>query len=201
MTRDRTHGPGTRAMESFASMRRDCALLILDMVNPFSYPDGPASLRAAKTIAKTVHAIAPRFRRRGAPCIYVNDNFGQWQSDFRALLETVSRTRGAQVLEWVRPAEGDLFVLKPKHSAFYQTPLPSLLESMGVGSLLVCGIETDSCVMATAMDAHMREYEVRVPSNASASASAARQRAALLLMRHNRIETRAWRPGQDRPGR
>jgi nicotinamidase-related amidase len=188
-------------MESFASMRRDCALLILDMVNPFSYPGGTASLRAARGIAGTVQDIARSFRRRGAPCIYVKDNFGQWQSDFRALLETVSRTRGAQVLEWVRPAEGDLFVLKPKHSAFYQTPLPSLLESMGVGSLLVCGIETDSCVMATAMDAHMREYEVRVPSNASASASAARQRAALLLMRHNPIETRAWRPGQDRPGR
>jgi nicotinamidase-related amidase len=178
-------------------MRRDSALLILDMVNPFSYPNGNASLRAAKRIAETVHGIARSFRRRGAPCIYVNDNFGQWQNDFRALLETVSRTRGAQVLDWVRPGEGDLFVLKPKHSAFYQTPLPSLLESMGAGSLVVCGIETDSCVMATAMDAHMREYEVRVPSNGSASASTARQRAALLLMRHNRIDTRAWRPGRD----
>jgi nicotinamidase-related amidase len=178
-------------------MKRGSALLLVDMINPFSYPGGTASLRAAKNIARTVHGIAQRFRRRGAPCIYVNDNFGQWQSDFRALLDMVSRTRGAPVLEWVMPAEGDLFVLKPKHSAFYQTPLPSLLESLGVESLVLCGMETDSCVMATAMDAHMREYDVRVPSDGTASSSAARQRAALMLMRHNKIDTRPWRSVRD----
>jgi nicotinamidase-related amidase len=180
---------------SAASTKRKPALLVLDMVNPFSFPGGAASLRAAKRIAATVGNLARSHRRQDAPCIYVNDNFGQWQSDFRALLDMVAATKGAAILEWIRPARGDLFVLKPKHSAFYQTPLPSLLESRGVDALTICGIETDSCVMATAMDAHMREYEVRVPSDATASASAARHRAALLLMRHNDIDTRAWKPG------
>ena len=178
------------------SPKRRPALLVLDMVNPFSFPGGGASLRAARRIAATVGKLARSHRRRGAPCIYVNDNFGQWQSDFRALLEMAAATKGAAILEWIRPAQGDLFVLKPKHSAFYQTPLPSLLESRGVEALTICGIETDSCVLATAMDAHMREYDVRVPSNAAASASAARHRAALLLMRHSDIDTRAWKPGQ-----
>lgn len=176
-------------------MKRKPALLILDMVNPFSFPNGGASLRAAKRIAGTVGRLAQRYRRSGAPCIYVNDNFGRWQIDFRSLLDMVAGTEGAPVLERIMPAEGDLFVLKPRHSAFYQTPLPSLLESRGVDALAICGIETDSCVMATAMDAHMREYTVAVPSNATASASATRHRAALLLMRHSDIDTRAWRPG------
>ena len=69
--------------------------------------------------------------------------------------------------------------------------------ALGVESLVLCGIETDSCVMATAMDAHMREYAVRVPSNGTGSSSPARQRAALLLMRHSKIETRPWRSGRD----
>lgn len=175
--------------------KRNSALLILDMINPFSFPGGGDSLRAAKRIAATVGNLARNHRRRGAPCIYVNDNFGQWQSDFRGLLEMAAATKGAAILEWIRPAQGDLFVLKPKHSAFYQTPLPSLLESRGVDALTICGIETDSCVLATAMDAHMREYEVRVPSDATASASTARHRAALLVMRHGDIDTRAWKPG------
>jgi nicotinamidase-related amidase len=176
-------------------MQGDPALLILDMVNPFSFPGAAGSLRAAKRIAPTVAELARRQRRRGAPCIYVNDNFGQWQSDFRSLLQAVAKTPGDALLQWLAPTEGDLFVLKPKHSAFYQTPLPSLLEARGIGAVVVCGIETDSCVMATAMDAHMREYRVHVPSDATASASPARHRAALLLMRHSRIDTRAWGRG------
>ena len=173
-------------------MQHGSALLILDMINPFGFPGGGASLRAAKRIAPIVHELARRQRRRGAPCIYVNDNFGRWQSDLRSLLEAVSKTKGSAILEWLVPREGDLFVLKPRHSAFYQTPLPSLLEARGIRSLRICGTETDSCVMATAMDAHMREYRVHVPSNAASSGSRARHRAALLLMRHNGIDTRAW---------
>lgn len=174
-------------------MQHACALLILDLINPFSYANGAASLRAARRVAPVVRALADEFRGKGAPCIYVNDNFGQWQSDLPSLLETVSRTKGAEILERVAPAQTDLFVLKPKHSAFYQTPLPTLLDALRVRSLVICGIETDSCVMATAMDAHMREYRVQAPSNACASASIARHRAALLLMRRSDIDTRAWR--------
>ena len=176
-------------------MKRDSALLILDMINPFSFSGGGNSLRAAKRIVPIVHDLARGHRGRGAPCIYVNDNFGQWQSDFCGLLETVSKTKGSAILEWLMPKEGDLFVLKPKHSAFYQTPLPSLLEARGINTLVICGTETDSCVMATAMDAHMREYQVHVPSNAASSASPARHRAALLLMRYSNIDTRVWRSG------
>lgn len=176
-------------------MKHQSALLVLDMINPFSYENGSAALRAARGIAGVVSRLAEDFRRRNAPCIYVNDNFGQWKSDLPTLLEIVSRSRGEGILGRVAPTTPDLFVLKPKHSAFYQTPLPTLLESLGVRSLVLCGIETDSCIMATAMDAHMRDYAVRAPSNACASASVARHRAAALIMRHNDIDTRAWHRG------
>lgn len=174
-------------------MKDTTTLLILDMVNAFGFEGGDALLTAAKKISTTVGRLRQHVRRRGGTCVYVNDNFGHWRSDFRALVAEVARSRGNAVLEHLAPGDDDLFILKPKHSAFYQTPLPSVLEALQARSLVVCGIATEACVMATAMDAHMRDYAVRVPSNAVASASPARHRAALLLLRHSRIDTRPWR--------
>ena len=104
-------------------------------------------------------------------CIYVNDNFGQWQSDFRGLVQLASDSRGARVLEHLAPETRDLFILKPKHSAFFQTPLSQLLEQRKVRKLVIAGVATEACVMAMALDAHMREFQVSVPSNLTASAS------------------------------
>jgi nicotinamidase-related amidase len=44
--------------------------------------------------------------------------------------------------------EHDYFVLKPKHSAFYQTPLDILLKHLGARRLILIGLCTNSCVVA-----------------------------------------------------
>jgi nicotinamidase-related amidase len=70
-------------------------------------------------------------------------------------------------------------VLKPKHSAFFSTPLDLLLQHLRADRLLLAGVASDQCVVATAMDARMRDYEVIVPSDCIASQSAARNRRAI----------------------
>src|SRR5690606_23056040 len=62
------------------------------------------------------------------------------------------------------------FVLKPKHSAFYSTPLERLLEHLGPTHLILAGYSADICILLTAGDAHMRDYHLLVPRDCVATA-------------------------------
>jgi nicotinamidase-related amidase len=174
------------------SARKDgIALLLVDFINPFEFPGAerlrPRAARAARNAARLRRSAAAR----GAPCIYVNDNFGNWTSDFSALVASCARMRGAAgtIARLLRPARGDLTVLKPRHSAFYGTPLEFLLDTLGTKRLVVAGIAADDCVFATAQDARMRGYELWVPSDCVAALTQQRERA------------RAWRTCAARSAR
>jgi nicotinamidase-related amidase len=103
----------------------------------------------------------------GVPVIYVNDNFGQWRSDFRQTVAhcTARTLPGRLVSQRLRPTARDYFVLKPKHSGFYDTTLDALLESLGTRRVILTGIAGDICVLFTANDAHMRELRVVAPAD------------------------------------
>jgi nicotinamidase-related amidase len=157
------------------------ALLILDLISDWRFPDAEKLLPHALAIAPTVAAFKARCRSARVPVIYGNDNQGQWRSDFRQVVETslASGGSGARVTALLAPHDDDYFVLKPKHSAFFGTPLDLLLQYLGVRRLFVAGVASDQCVVATAMDARMRDYEVVVVSDSVASQSRARNRRAL----------------------
>src|SRR5690606_10651768 len=169
------------------------ALLVVDMVNPFDFEDGEAHARAALSIAPAIGRLKKKVRAAGGHCIYVNDNFGRWQSNFLQIVERAQSGRAPGVVECLMPEEDDLFVLKPRHSAFFQTPLPLLLESLDSSQVLVTGIAADACVLVTAMDAHIRGFEVHAPSNCVAALSKSRKHAALQVMRNADVVTTAAR--------
>ena len=152
--------------------RSHTALLLIDFINLFDFDDadklGPAAIRAARFAAK----LKARARAARVPCIYANDNFGRWKSDFADLTSACLRRAGpARVIaQLLRPQEGDLSVLKPRHSAFYGTPLEFLLNDLGAKRLVITGLTTDSCVMFTAHDAYVRGYRIWVPSDCVAAA-------------------------------
>ncbi len=131
-------------------------------------------------------------RERGEPVVYVNDNFMHWQADFREIVATVrGGTRGSALAEQLAPVPGDYFVLKPKHSGFLATPLEILLEQLEASRVVVTGVATDGCVLATATDAHMREYSVQVPPDCVAAQTEERSRRAVELLRDSmKIDTR-----------
>ncbi len=103
--------------------------------------------------------------------IYANDNFGHWRSNFRQVVEHCLHdgVRGAKLAEILLPDAEDYFILKPKNSAFYATPLAELLHFLDVKTLVLTGIATDSCVLFTANDAHLRNYSVVVPPDCVAA--------------------------------
>ncbi|MFD0323800.1 cysteine hydrolase family protein [Lysobacter gummosus] len=174
------------------------ALLILDMINPFDFANGPALARAASRIAPRIAAVKRAIKAEAGACIYINDNFGRWQSDLRELILRAQLGRAAGVLDHLHPQDDDHFVLKPKHSAFFQSPLPLLLQATGARRLVVTGVAAEACVLATALDAHMREYEVHVPSDCVASLRAPLKSAALSILRNADIVTAAYRRGRRR---
>ena len=147
------------------------ALVLIDVINHFEFRDGEEMLSHARAIAPRLARLKKRARRAGVPAIYVNDNFGQWRSDAAKLLAYCVRpdAPGRTFVEQLRPDREDYFVLKPMHSAFYQTPLDTLLRHLGASALILSGLATNSCILCTAHDARMREFEIIVPFDCCAA--------------------------------
>lgn len=162
------------------------ALLVIDMISEWSFDGAPPLLAQAAAIVPRIAELKARCRGAGVPVIYANDNRGQWRSDFRQVVEhaLAAGGAGARIAEQLAPNEDDYFVLKPKHSAFFATPMELLLQHLEVCRLLLAGVACDQCIMATACDARMRDYEVLVPRDCVASPTAARNRRALEHLEH-----------------
>jgi nicotinamidase-related amidase len=149
------------------------ALMIVDVINDLEFEGGDALLANALPAAKRLAQLADRAREAGIAVIYVNDNFGKWRSDFRALLEHCrnENVKGREIAEILAPEKSDYFVLKPKHSGFFSTTLDTLLEYLHVRTIILAGLTTDRCVLFTAADAHMRDLRIIVPEDCSAADS------------------------------
>ncbi|MBW3549958.1 MAG: cysteine hydrolase [Proteobacteria bacterium] len=161
------------------------ALIIIDMINALDFDGGAALLKNALPAAHRIARLKYRARQAGAPVIYANDNYGQWRSDFRQVVAVCgeSGSRGAPLVQALQPEPDDYFVLKPKQSAFHATALELLLHDLGVHRLVLTGTAADNCVLATATDAHIRDFEILVPGDCLASVTRARTTRALAQIR------------------
>jgi nicotinamidase-related amidase len=158
---------------------------MIDVINHFEFPRGDELFEQARPIAPRIAELKRRARQAGVPVIYVNDNFGRWRSNFQALLKHCLEddVRGRPFVQQLAPDEHDYFVLKPKHSGFYQTPLELLLKHLGARRLILTGVSANSCVLFTADDAYMRDLELNVPPDCVASCTSKEQDFALNQMK------------------
>jgi len=146
---------------------RGTALLLIDVINDLAFDGSESIIEQAEPMAVRLAALKRRAATAGVPAVYVNDNFGQWRSDFRATVAHCcsSNSPGHRVSRRLRPNPRDYFVLKPKHSGFYDTTLETLLESLGVRRVIVTGMAGNICVLFTANDAYMRGLRVIAPGD------------------------------------
>lgn len=161
------------------------ALLIIDVINDLGFNSGSRLLPQAITMARKLAALKARVQKAAIPVIYVNDNFGKWRSDFSAQVRhsLQPRMRGAPVVELLRPEPNDYFVLKPKHSGFFSTPLDLLLNYLEVKNLILTGIAGNNCVFFTATDAYLRDFDLWIPADCVVSISKKENLQALKQMR------------------
>jgi nicotinamidase-related amidase len=161
------------------------ALLALDLITDFDFPDGVTVRQALARHAPAIRRLLESARHHRVPIVYANDNLGAWRSDAPALIAhcTEPARVGAELVRSLCPAEGDEIILKPRHSAFYGTPLEALLDDRKIDRVVVTGISAESCVWMTACDAHTRGFSLVVPADTMAGVSARALRATLTGLR------------------
>jgi nicotinamidase-related amidase len=158
------------------------ALVVIDMINAYDFPDAEKLVPSA---TKAVPVIEELIGGHDGPVIYVNDNFGHWRSQRDQLVEEALEGERPDLVEPIKPDEDALFVVKARHSIFYQTPLEYLLNQEDVGNLILTGQVTEQCILYSALDAYIRHFDVRVPPDAVACIHADLAEAALKMMERN----------------
>lgn len=160
------------------------ALIIIDMINNFKFKHGPELAGQTKKIAHNISYLKKEAMNTGIPIIYVNDHYNLWKSDIDKLINHCNNKLSKEIIDLVYPKENDFFLIKPKHSCFYETSLHTLLEQKGIKTLILTGIAGNICVLFTANDAYMREYNLIVPSDCIASNDEQDNQYALTMMRN-----------------
>jgi nicotinamidase-related amidase len=172
-------------------------LLLIDLINDFEFDGADQMFKNTLAIAQPIARLKKNAKAAGIPVIYVNDNFGKWQSDFRKLVDhcVEDNVKGKPIAQLLRPEERDYFVLKPKHSAFYSTSLDLLLRYLKANTVILTGIAGNICVLFTASDAYMRDLNLLVPRDCIASETEADNQHALAYM--SKVLKADTRPSTD----
>src|ERR1044072_289884 len=113
------------------------------MVSEFEFPDAGRVLAGARRPARAIARLKQRARSAKGPVIYVNDTAGRWESDPRGFVQRclAPDAKGREVVKLIAPdLDSDYFMFKPKHSAFFATPLQALLHQLKIQRLILTGI-------------------------------------------------------------
>jgi nicotinamidase-related amidase len=161
------------------------ALLLVDVINPMNFEGAEPLSRQALDASRAILRLRNEADALGVPVVYVNDNYGHWGSEKSRLVETCAAASDTaqELASRLAPRSQDFFVIKPQFSGFYATNLPVLLPRLRVSRIVLTGIAGDICVLFTAADAHMREYDLWVPADAIACENDERRSWALEIMR------------------
>ncbi|MEW4328178.1 isochorismatase family cysteine hydrolase [Rossellomorea marisflavi] len=149
--------------------KNNTALLVIDMINTFDFDGGENLLDHTLDVVDPIRDLKKKAKDAGIPIIYVNDNYGLWQDNMNDIIEHCKKGKGKEVIERLHPDTDDYFIIKPKHSCFFGTQLEILLHQLDIHHLILTGIAGDICVLYTANDAYMREYDLSIPTDCVAS--------------------------------
>ncbi len=161
------------------------ALIVIDMINTYEHDDAHLLLPSAETALPAIVRLIERARSLDVPVIYVNDNYGAWRSHQGEILDRALDGPHADLVRPLVPDDRSLFVLKARHSIFYETPLSYLLREQCREHIVLCGQVTEQCVLYSALDAHIRHLRVTIPRDAVAHIHEDLAEAALQMMERN----------------
>jgi nicotinamidase-related amidase len=161
------------------------ALIVIDMLNAYSHPEADRLAGHVGEALPWIRTLLDRAGEAEVPVIYVNDNYGDWHTSSQELAEKAMEGAHPELVEPVLPAEDHSFVIKARHSVFYETPLEYLLDQLGVNRLILTGQVTEQCILYSALDAYVRHFRVVVPTDAVAAIYDHLAEAALEMMERN----------------
>ena len=160
------------------------ALLIIDMLNDFAHPSGVLYSSSVRDIIPRVKEKIEKARGENRLVIYLCDAHRADDREFDTFPpHCIEGSWGGEVVEELKPKDGDYLVRKRRFSGFFATDLELLLREKGVEELHLTGCLTDICVLFTCADAYFRGYKIFVSEGATAALTPSDHKNALNLMR------------------
>jgi nicotinamidase-related amidase len=164
----------------------DTALVVVDMLNTYEHEDAETLTQSVREVLPNIVELVERATDADdVEVVYVNDLYGHWNAGRAELVERVMEGSYRELVEPIAPAEDALFVVKARHSIFYETPLEYMLRQQGIEKLVLVGQVTEQCILYSALDAYIRHMEVVVPRDAVAHIHEDLADAALRMMEVN----------------
>jgi nicotinamidase-related amidase len=161
------------------------ALIVVDVLNAYEHDDADKLVASVDQALRAMKQLLQDARERRILRIYVNDNFDDWTLDRGKLLERATSGPHARLVEPLAPDDDVAVVLKGRHSIFWETPLSYMLHQADVGHIVLCGQVTEQCILYSALDAHVRHFDVTIARDACASIHEDLAAAALEMMERN----------------
>jgi nicotinamidase-related amidase len=161
------------------------AVIVVDMLNPYDHEDADRLVESVEGVVEPIAALIERAGEQGVEVIYVNDNYGDWNSSQEELAEAALNGGRPDLVEPILPPDGADFVIKARHTIFYMTPLEYLLAQKEIGHVVLAGQVTEQCILYSALDAYVRHLDVTIPTDGVAHIHEDLAKAALKMMERN----------------
>lgn len=173
----------------------ESALIVVDMLNTYEHEDGAPLKESARRAVPAIARLLAKAREQDALIVYVNDNHGDWTAGRSELIERTRKAAGPELVDDLAPSDDVPFLLKARHSIFYETPIEYLLNQHGIRRIVLAGQVTEQCILYSALDGYIRHFDVAVVPDAVAHIDERLATAALAMMERN---MRAEVVNQDR---
>ena len=187
---------------------RHTALIIVDAQNDFCRPGGcldqlPSSdMKLMRPFIENTKTLLSAARRANVMVIFTkatNYPGGPYKSppdlarkteylDPNSPLICAYGSWGDRIIEELRPQPEEIIIDKHRHNSFMGTELDVVLRSNGVKTVIVTGVTTERCVLATVTGAIAHDYYVVVPRDCVASQRVEMHHAALLVISGNLLK-------------
>jgi nicotinamidase-related amidase len=146
------------------------ALIVVDMQNDFVKEGGTLVVPDAEATIPKIMSLLDLARGRGMKVVFTQDTHDEGDPEWEIWPEHVREgSWGWEIVDELRPLEGELVIRKVRYDAFYGTHLDHYLRLWDVDTLIICGTVANICVHYTAASAALRWFEVVIPKDATSA--------------------------------
>jgi nicotinamidase-related amidase len=161
------------------------ALVVVDVIQTYEFEDGDKLAANFEKARPRIRELLERAREAEVPILHVNDSGGEWSANRQRLVEEARATEYGHLLDGIEPRDDGIFVLKARHSIFYQTPMDDILWEHEIEHLVLTGQVTEQCILYSALDGHLRHRPMTIVRDAVAHIHDNLAEAALEMMETN----------------
>ena len=167
--------PDSERIQRREKVYRVKALIVVDVQNGVYSYEGTEVLAGERTVS-TINGLIARCRAAVCPVVFIRHEDDELQPGSEAW----------GLIGALDVREDDTILSKRHGSAFHDTPLDGLLRSLGVGQVVVCGMQSELCVDSTCRHAFSLGYQVELASDAHTTFDSPALSASQIVDHHNR---------------